>query len=140
MKDLLKRLGIQQNWLASEIGRTPNIITYHLNKEFLGADFLIKVGKALRRDLSADFPKLKGHPDVKELNFFNASPKELMAQVTEIREMHEAQLQVTADQKAEIAHLNVRIKDLEKIIASQNDMMAGKDDIITLLKTQLEEK
>ncbi len=137
IKAKIKELGQTQVWLAERMNVTDNTVSYHLQKPYLKSEFIIKIGKALRYDLSDVIPRLKALPEVKELNFFNENPSEVMHEVSEMKRIHEEQLQVTADQKAQIHHLEVRIKDLESSLQDKSDLIQAKDVIIESLQKRL---
>lgn len=137
IKQKIKELGQTQKWLADQLHVSPNSVSYQLDKSYLKSELLIRIGKALRYDLSDVIPRLKKIPEASELNFFNEDPSGVMQEVADIKKIYEDQLQVTADQKAKIQHLEVRVNDLESSLRDKSDLIAAKDVIITSLQNRL---
>ena len=102
IKALLKKHGFTQKALAKYLAVETNTLHYHLGKQQVKNEFLIKVGKFMRYDITSIFPRLKHVPEGSELNYFNEDPTQVLSQVGDIKKILKESQQVTADRGQEL--------------------------------------
>jgi DNA repair exonuclease SbcCD ATPase subunit len=138
LEALLKRLGVKKGTLGELMRprRSNNSISKYIASDEISNEILIRMGKALRYDLTKEFPRLKNLPQGSELAYFNSDPNQVLKDLEEIKGLKKQMQQEVADKDLEIKFLRERIESLEELIRVKNDLIDSKEDLIKRLKQE----
>jgi peptidoglycan hydrolase CwlO-like protein len=126
--------------VAERVGKHRNTITNWCAQAEVETWKLIAIGKALRYDLSSLFQKkLKNHPDLKDLHYFNEDPTPYFNGLKEVQLMVETKNQSIADYELQVKMLQEKIIDMREMIEDKNLIIDSKNNIIDMLQSEIEE-
>lgn len=137
LEELLNELGFKKAELARRLDKHINSIRYMMENN-IPNDVLIEIGRILRYDMSAKFPRLRDYQPAKELSYFNEDPAPFLKRLDTIEKQIVEKEQTIADTRSEIKYLQGKIVDLQQLIDAKNESLQDKNLIIDQLQKEIE--
>lgn len=137
LRNILEHLGVKNVHLSEKIKKHPNTITNWLASDRIDNTTLIEIGKVLRYDMTADYPRLRFIPEAMALTYFNQDPEKVLNEVREVKALYYTTKQLQADKELQIQLLHEKISDLKMMIDAKNqtiDSLKSQIDILTQKK------
>ncbi len=123
---IFKRL-IEENTtqitVARKLKKDKNTIANWCAKERLPVETWLAFGKAFRINVRDEVPRLAEFDETKVLMIYSEDAQEYINDLTKIQTMLEERNQKVADYKVVVESLEQRVKDLEDIISTKNDLV-----------------
>lgn len=131
LETMLNNLGVKKQTLAHMMKKHINTITLWVNKDKLKSDLLIDIGKALRYDITVDFPRLKKIPEAIEVfganDYLNEPIGSYMNRSSELSEL-----------RLETKFLRQQVEQIKNIVDSKEEIINLYKQRIHLLENQIE--
>lgn len=120
---LMDTHGFKKKHLVEKLGKSHTTITKIFKSSKIPSFKLIEIGKALRFDLTQEFPELRQLPEAKDLNYFNENPSDLLNEVREIRQEYRNADQEKIELRQELRFMRDQIEQLREIIELKNEII-----------------